>query len=155
MFWGETFGESNPLFGVCKKDCMCIGQFCLSSILCEYLGQDQYLINMSGVLPLVVVEIGLGPLFVCVRHPEAFGTGSLPAWDFVLGTRSLLFHPGTWDSRGLTWVPPRLYFPPPVLAAALLTDSPNCAMVVVPETAGKEGGVKTVAIACNLFQKNV
>ena len=87
--------ESNPPSGVCKllKDCVQIAIFniqplhgkLISSIVCKELGEDQYH-DMRRLLPLIVIEIGLCPLFVCVRHPEAFGTGSLPALETWFST---------------------------------------------------------------------
>ena len=89
--------ESNPPSGVCKllKDCIPIVIFnipplhgckkLISCIFCKELGQDQ-VHDMRRLLPLIVIEIGLRPLLVCVRHPEAFGTGSLPALETWFST---------------------------------------------------------------------
>ena len=130
----------------------------LALILCRYLSQDyvQPNIMMTPSIPLQYLKTPTfdsgwdwtqSTLHVCATSWEAFGTGSLAAWDSVLGTWSFLFHPGPetlGDWRGS----PLDGFPSPLVAVALLTDPSNCAMLV---SAAAGGGIKTIAIVCNLF----
>ena len=113
----------------------------ISCILCKHLGQDHYQ-DTRRFPPLIVVEIGLGPLLVCVRHPEPFfGTWSLPQTSF--STPGPCF--STEGPETLGKVSPRLKLPFPRPSFHPTDWFSNCA-ILVPAAAGR--GKK---IVCEFF----